>query len=575
MKIGYKIGLIVFAVFAVVIGIGITAHKYIVAPGFVEIEKWFIRNEIGWINDLINRESDRMGGLCKDWARWDDTYEYVLSQDEEYLTANFSAETLANNYLNFAAIVDLKGNIIVARGCDVENEELVDVIFEDFTHAKLPANSPLIMKSDDDILVGIGVSLEGPVFITAHPILKTDGSGPFVGTLIMAHILDEHFLGDIFSMAGHQVLITEQGLADCGTNDYDDTYVADYPGGAYSVCREIRTVYGDIDYVLQLITPDFVGRHNQKYDTIIISMILVVGLFGFALTYFMIMKIVVMPIRGLDQHIRHISDNKSLELLPLGKSKDEIAMLAAEFNNMVTQLKQDQQFREQMNRKLQESNSNLKQFAHSVSHDLKEPLRTITSYLQLIELTLKPDGETAEYMGYIMAASKRMYDMINDLLEYSKSSSMDYPLKQCDTQAVVTGILAELDLIIQESAATVTVKPLPQVLGYEPLLNQIFRNLITNAVKYRRQDVAPNIEIGCDCLDGVKTFYVKDNGKGIEKQYHKKVFEMFERLEHDAKSGTGLGLAICKKVAERHNGDIWVESTEGEGSTFFFTIKTD
>ncbi len=575
MKIGYKIGVIILAVFAVVIGIGITAQKCIVAPGFEEIEKWFIRNEIGWINDLITRESNRIGGLCRDWARWDDTYDYVLMGDEEYLLANFSAETLTNNSLNFAAIVDLEGNIVAARSCDIENEQIVDAIFEDFKAAKLPVDSPLLMMNDQDRLIGIGVSLNGPAFITAHPILRTDGSGPFVGTLIMAHVLDEHFLGDIFSVAGHVVRITEANLADCGTDDYDDTYITNYPGGAYSVCKEIRTVYGDIDYVLQLITPDFVGRHNKKYDTIIVSLILAVSAFGFVLMLFMIMKIVVTPIRSLEQHIRRISSSKSLELVPVGKSKDEIAILAAEFNNMVMQLKKDHQLREQMNLKLQESNSNLRQFAHSVSHDLKEPLRTITSYLQLIELTTKPDGEIAEYMGYVMSASKRMYEMINDLLEYSKSSSMDYPLKQCDVEGVVKNILAELDLIMQESRAVVDLKPLPEVLGYEPLLNQIFRNLITNAVKYRRPGVAPQIEIGCNIVEGVKTFYIKDNGKGIDSHYYKKIFEMFERLEHDSKSGTGLGLAICKKVAERHNGEIWVESKEGEGSTFFFTIKTE
>jgi len=575
MKIGYKIGLIVFVVFAIVIGLGITAQKYIVSPGFEEIEKWFIRNEISWINDLINRESGRIADLCKDWAKWDDTYEYVMSQDEGYLNDNFSADTLSNNHLNFAAIVDLEGNIIVARGCDLESETLVDVIFEDFKGKKLPADSPLLMKHDKDQLVGIGSSMKGPVFITAHPILRTDGSGPFEGTFIMARIFDKQFLGKIFSKAGHSVHITEQRFAGCGSEDYDDTYIANYPGGSYSVCKEIRTVYGDTDYVLQLITPDFVGRHNKRYDMIIVSLVLSVGTFGFILMLIMIIRIVVKPIHDLENHIRHIGENKTLELVPVGKSKDEIAMLAAEFNNMVIQLKQDHELREQMNLKLQESNSNLRQFAHSVSHDLKEPLRTITSYLQLIELTSKQDAEIVEYMGYVMAASRRMYDMINDLLEYSKSSSMEYPLKECDISAIANNILAELSAIIQDSGAVVDVKQMPKTAGYEPLLNQIFRNLITNAIKYKSKGVAPRIEIGCDIIDGVKTFYVKDNGKGIEQQYYKKVFEMFERLEHDSKSGTGLGLAICKKVAERHNGEIWVESKEGEGSTFYFTIRTE
>lgn len=575
MKIGHKICVIIFIVFAIVICMAIAAQKYVVSPGFEEIEKWFIRNEIGWINDLVNRESDRIDALCTDWANWDDTYQYVSEHNQDYETTNLSANVLKNNFLNFIAIVDNDGQVVVARSYNVITDEIIDVIFPEFDNTRLPEDCPLLVKSETGKISGIAQSTKGPAFITAHPVLKTNGQGPANGTIIMARIFDKQFLGDIFSNAGHTVEVIEENLADCGPEDFKDTLVANYPGGSYSVCKVIDTVYGDTDYILQLITPDYVGRHNKKYDYIILASIVIIGLFGLLLMITVVMRVIITPIKKLDNHLCTIAETKNLDIIPIGEAKDEISSLAHRFNQLLRQIKEDQLVRDQINLKLQESNNNLRQFAHSVSHDLKEPLRTITSYLQLIEVTSPPSGETAEFMGYVVDASRRMYNMINDLLDYSKSSSMDYPLRDCDTKVITQNIVRELSLMINETSAVIEIGDLPTVKGYAPLLCQIFRNLILNAIKYRRKDIAPHIIVDCRTIKGVKTFFVKDNGKGIDKQYHTKIFEIFQRLEHNDKSGTGLGLAICQKVAQRHNGQIWVESQEDTGSTFYFTIKTE
>lgn len=247
----------------------------------------------------------------------------------------------------------------------------------------------------------------------------------------------------------------------------------------------------------------------------------------------------------------------------------------------VTELKRSEAMLKQLNQNLEKraaelrsSNTELERFASVASHDLQEPLRMITSFLSLLEEEAQTqlDDTAKAYIRFAVDGAARMKKLIDALLEYSRLGVNKENITQVDCNEVVANALQLLALKIKESGATIQVKPLPIIKGVEPQLQQLFQNLIGNALKYHNH-TAPQIEIGCTEEPAKWTFYIKDNGIGIDPKYFEKIFIVFQRLHDKTEySGTGIGLAVCKKIVEKHGGKIWVQSEAGKGSTFYFTI---
>ncbi|WGV27343.1 GAF domain-containing protein [Halotia branconii] len=335
---------------------------------------------------------------------------------------------------------------------------------------------------------------------------------------------------------------------------------------------------------------------------------------------------------------RHWS-NFELELLQQLANQIGIALSQAQLLERETCQRQE----------LARSNAELEQFAYVASHDLQEPLRMVTSYLQLLERKYKSqlDKNAEQFISYAVDGARRMQSLINDLLNYSRVSTRGQPFEQVDCTAVFERAIANLKFAIEQSEAIITHDPLPVVMADPTQLTQVFQNLISNAIKFR-QELPPQIHIkairkikeeeqenkklypqgdkvfghrqqgmghgeeftnDASCLtsenpptaltplcpmsqaaggatstihEGMEfptafnewLFSVSDNGIGIESQYAERIFVIFQRLHGRSKySGTGIGLAICKKIVERHGGRIWVESKQGQGSTFYFTIS--
>ncbi|HZD43191.1 MAG TPA: ATP-binding protein, partial [Methanomicrobiales archaeon] len=225
--------------------------------------------------------------------------------------------------------------------------------------------------------------------------------------------------------------------------------------------------------------------------------------------------------------------------------------------------------------RLKQSNEDLERFAYVSSHDLQEPLRTMITFTQLLERRYKDNlgPEADDYIQFIVSGGKRMQALINDLLEYSRVNTRGSDLRPTDPSAVIEDALSLLQSKIKENAATITYDDLPFVMADSLQLQQIFQNLIGNAIKFRRPHVSPQIHISAKERNGRVEFSVADNGIGIESEYKEKIFVIFQRLHGpDAYEGTGIGLAIVKRIIDRHGGRIWVESEPGKGSTFHFTL---
>jgi PAS domain S-box-containing protein len=226
---------------------------------------------------------------------------------------------------------------------------------------------------------------------------------------------------------------------------------------------------------------------------------------------------------------------------------------------------------------LARSNAELEQFAYVASHDLQEPLRMVASYTQLLARRYegKLDQDADEFIGFAVDGARRMQELINDLLTYSRVGTRDLQLEAVDTSRVLERVVGDLAAAIADTNASVTYDSLPVVQGDETQIRQLFQNLVANGIKFHRRDTAPRVHVSASQEDGAWTFKVVDNGVGIEPQYQARIFALFQRLHSRADyPGTGIGLAICKKIVERHGGQIQVDSEPGRGTTFVVKLPT-
>ncbi len=243
----------------------------------------------------------------------------------------------------------------------------------------------------------------------------------------------------------------------------------------------------------------------------------------------------------------------------------------------ITERIRAQRERERYAVELQRSNQELRQFAYVASHDLKEPLRMVTSYTELLaqEYGGRLDGEAGAYLRHITDGAARMRTLIDELLDYSRVGHGDDHVGPVDLRDVLRAVLVDLDVAIRESSAVIQCQDLPVVQGNAARLAQLFQNLLSNALKFHG-DRPPCIRVTA-VRDGEQwVFAVADNGIGISPEHRDRVFQLFQRLHtREEYPGTGIGLAVCQKVVQAHGGRIWLESSPGQGATFRFTLPAD
>jgi PAS domain S-box-containing protein len=239
-----------------------------------------------------------------------------------------------------------------------------------------------------------------------------------------------------------------------------------------------------------------------------------------------------------------------------------------ESNNDITE-------RVRVQEEVRRANQDLEQFAFSATHDLQEPLRSVKIYSELLA---KRHGDTVDeearkFITFVHSGATRMEMLVRDLLAYTQVAKFDAPSETANANEALNGALANLGGAISESGAKISADPLPSLPVHGMHLQQVFQNLIGNAIKYRSPDRQPVLHVGVDRQDGYWLFAVSDNGIGIAAEYRENIFGLFKRLHtSDEYSGTGIGLAICQRIIDRYHGRIWVESEPGRGSTFRFKL---
>ena len=266
----------------------------------------------------------------------------------------------------------------------------------------------------------------------------------------------------------------------------------------------------------------------------------------------------------------------------LAEARKALVELNASLESRVRERTEALQAADRQNRQrledLARSNSELEQFAYVASHDLQEPLRMVSSFVQILEEEYrgKLGPQADEYIRYAVDGAKRMKVMINDLLAYSRVGRSETSAERVDLNLLLKSVELSLHEAVRTSGARILCEGLPTVEGYRRPLEQLLQNLVQNAIKYRSQ-APPEIRISAEHKDGEWTVSVADNGIGFDPKYADQVFQIFRRLQRRKEGGTeegsGIGLAIAKKVVELHGGRIWAESEPGKGSTFRFTLR--
>lgn len=349
-----------------------------------------------------------------------------------------------------------------------------------------------------------------------------------------------------------------------------------------------RDNLADASRLSDLATERIIAAQRREITVILAGLVLIAAIMTGA-SWFVIRNVLV-PIIRLQQATREVAAGNLDFRLGIG-GIDEIGDLSGNFDAMTTQLQvSDSTLRNEVAerkkasdalqvaaRDLARSNTELAQFAYVASHDLQEPLRMVSSYVQLIDKRLagKLDAEAREFMGFAVDGAQRMQKLIEGILAYSHVGSRGQPFGPVDSASALNEALALLATPIAETHAEVSAHSLPVVHADRTQLVQLFQNLVGNALKYCKEPV-PRVRIAAQRTRNLWRFSVSDNGIGIEPQYRERIFGIFQRL-HTRREfpGTGIGLAIGKCIVERHGGEIGVEAAAGGGSVFWFTLPEE
>ncbi|NBC27227.1 MAG: HAMP domain-containing protein [Bacteroidetes bacterium] len=350
--------------------------------------------------------------------------------------------------------------------------------------------------------------------------------------------------------------------------------------------RAITRLRTDVKQLMTL-SNDVSKSHIQNIKTLQVDQrlhylfILIPAILAIILMAYFMRRRIVRSLQKLQQGTAAFAAGRFGDRIEL-KGNDEFGELALQFNSMAEKLKNQVEKEEILIQKLEKqteelksSNEELENFASTASHDLKEPLRMIRNFMGLLEKKYADqlDEKANKYIHFAVDGAARMATLIDDLLEFSRIGRKHKEVKKADLNQILEGVMHYYDSKIEKIGARVEYDSMPVIDAVPVSMRMLFQNLVDNALKYHNR-VPPEIDVNVEEKDVAWQFSVSDNGIGIDEQYKQDIFLLFKRLHSsDQYTGTGMGLAICKKIVEQHDGEIWVESEPGAGSTFYFTIS--
>lgn len=530
-------------------------------------------NLIRFVEDSVEDSRDKVNAILRDAKQAVDTFtEVAIISDDGLVLGSSNLDSIDANYKEkrFFKERNKPGGVIAGeRGVSFEvdsENKLVIVLSKPFKVEDSEVLGLIVIFSEGGGLtatVGHGTDMESltTVLVKAE---GNDGIGILTPPEVVGSAGTIGTADDLLPMV--QAATGEQGF---------EPNAIDYRGvPVLAVTRYIPDLR--LGFVAKLDRAE--AFHGLRRIRNIWILVLFLGLVALEVAFLTIQRSMLKPIQRLAETATKISEGDLSQRVTVDRS-DEIGELARDFNQMTQRLVDANAGLElkvkERTEELERSNADLAQFAYIASHDLREPLRMVTCYVQMLEKRYKDqlDEDAQKFIGFAVDGSNRMRELIDDVLEFSRVGTRTKEFVEVDTVEVLSAVKMNLKIAIEEADAEVMCGELPHVTGDSVQLIQLCQNLIANAIKFRGERT-PRVEVKAELKeDGRWRFSVSDNGIGIEESYREQIFQIFQRLHGRGEyEGTGIGLAVCKKIVERHNGKIEVESVPGEGSTFIFDL---
>lgn len=530
------------------------------------------------MNDFMKILEMKVGDLdvyAADWAQWDDTYRFVQDQNAAYRESNLQDTAFRSGKLNLAIFVNDQGRVVFSKAYDYRHDKKMDVpsIFlqgPDFDalvhHVAADSDKKGILLSGKDIYL-----------ISSRPVLKSDLSGPMKGTLIFGRIFDDEQRRALEEIVGQRLsFLPVAGASDLIVSESNPQAVVPLSERVIKGFSLIKDILGRPVLVAQLEGDRAIhlyGKETQRF----LFLLLFICVFAFGIANLIFLeRAVLSKITSLGGDFLEIQKTGDLSHRVVVEGRDEIAHFSQGVNRTLESLEKSKKDLIASKVELERSNRDLEQFGHVISHDLREPLRKILSFGDLLKHryagVLEDQGK--DYLERMQKAAQRMDDLIASLLKYARVSREARPNEVVDLHLTVEEVLSDLEPRIVDSKARVDVGALPQVKGDRVLLRQLFQNLIANALKFSKKGETPHVSVSLvERRDNRVTIKVEDQGIGFDPQYAKKIFEPFRRLHtREEYEGTGIGLAICQKIVEAHGGKIQADGEPGKGARFLITL---
>lgn len=532
------------------------------------IERALTLAKTAFQNSLVQLEAKTFG-----YSYWDDTQAFVKGEQPDYLAEN----DLFNNPppttdMNVLVLSDLQGEVAFARAYDLPDRG------EEVGTGVLEALHPYLPRREEDAAVLSGAALVAgrPALIVIAPLLDSAGQLPATGTMISVKYLHQDYLAELSKMTGSPLALhLFNETAPKAVQEAHVLWQADPTQLAISTTSNLIQGYflvpdmgGQPLVAFGVETQRTIYQQGLKNVLILVATLLAVGVVAVLAVGFLLERVLLSRLSALSNSVRKISQNGDVTARVELAGQDELASLGRDINHMLASL-------EHQGEALRKSNQELEQFAYVASHDLQEPLRKVQAFSDRLAAKYidKLDEDGKLYISRMQDATTRMRNLIQDLLSYSRIRSKGQEFVHVDLNEIVRGVVSDLEVRLEQSGGRVKLGDLPTVLADPIQMRQVFQNLIGNALKFKREGVAPVVKIAAKEDKTSYTVVVQDNGIGFEQQYESRVFEIFQRLHGRGEyEGTGMGLAIVKKILERHVGGIRAESEVGEGTRFILTL---
>ncbi|MFH1560135.1 MAG: CHASE4 domain-containing protein [Chloroflexota bacterium] len=573
-------------------GVLFVISRVIVLGGFADQEKQDTHRSVERVLSALDNDLFTLDTTTRDWASWDDTYDFIQNGDEDYIESNLGDPTFITLRLNLMQYIDALGNIVFEKAYDLNEERQIPI--PEGLHQHLSTDDILLNHLElDSSATGLLSLPEGPMLVASLPILTSEDQGPIRGTLIFGRFLNTTEVQRLaqttfYSLVAHELrdpqMPPDFQVALSSLSEESPIFARTLTSQTVAGYALLQDIYDEPVLVLRADIPrDIYARGRTTVNFFMGALLTAVLVFGVVILL-LLDRLVLSRLARLSADVNHISASSNPTARVSVAGRDELSDLGSTINGMLGALERSQaeykRVEEDMAHQAQElarSNTELEHFAYVTSHDLQEPLRMVASYTQLLARRYKGqlDTDADEFIAYAVNGVTRMQALINDLLAYSRVNSKGNPFGPIDCSFVVDQVLSNLQEAIRDSSAVVTHDALPTVLGDSMQLTQLFQNLVGNAIKFHGEN-PPRVHLSAERKGKEWLFSIRDNGIGIDPQYAERIFLLFQRLHsRNEYPGTGIGLTVCKRIVERHGGSIWVDSEPGKGSTFCFTIPTE